>query len=339
MAGPTKPTPAGEGERRAQRGYVPQYDLAAHLIYLAIAAGRLRWIGVADRGAGSFDDIVLGLTDRTQAYQVKSSGKPEPFTVSTVLTGAADILARMIDARAKLATIGGLIETIFVTDDYPRLDDNIGAAEKPVSSAAFVRALEAHRESWTLNDWFTSPFAPLIEHLQSAAQLDESAFAALLRGMQFRVGVQPPGATSPQDERRVGDIAALLPRLAADPEDQDRWRLDELLARLKWRDAFALRHEHAFPVDALYQSNQSTQRALLETLGRIESGYCALVGAPGSGKSTLLAAGLLPAPRALSRLPPQRGPRPGARRSGELSPRSRQTAETAGARRQHHSRC
>jgi hypothetical protein len=299
MPGQTKPTPPGEGERRAQRGYVPQYDLAAHLIYLAMAAGKLRWIGVADRGAGSFDDIVLGLTDRTQAYQVKASGTPEPFTVSTVHTGAATILARMIDARSKLAPIGGVIETIFVTDDYPRIDDNVGADDKPVSSAAFVRALEAHRENWTLKDWLASAFAPLITNLQGAARLDETAFAALLRGMQFRVGVQPPGANSPQDERRVGDIAALLPRLAADPVDQDRWKLDELLARLKWRDAFSLRHEHAFPVDALYQSNQNTQRALLETLGRVESGYCALVGAPGSGKSTLLAAGLLPAPRAL----------------------------------------
>jgi len=299
MGGPTKQIPPGEGERRAQRGYVPQHDLSAYLVYLAMAAGKLRWIGVADRGAGSFDDIVLGLADRTQAYQVKSSTMPEPFTVSTALTGAAKILARMIDARAKLAPIGGVIETIFVTDDYPRLDDNVGAAGRPVSSAAFVRALDAHRETWTLDDWLASAFAPLITKLKDAAQLDDTAFAALVCGMQFRVGVQPPGANSPQDQRRVGEIAALLPRLAADRADQDRWALDELLARLKWRDAFALRHEHAFPVDALYQSNQSTQRDLLETLGRVESGYCALVGAPGSGKSTLLAAGLLPAPRAL----------------------------------------
>lgn len=238
MAGPAKSIPPGEGERRAQRGYVPQYDLAAHLIYLAMAAGKLRWIGVADRGAGSFDDIVLGLADRTQAYQVKASGTPEPFTVSTALTGAATILERMIDARAKLAPIGGIIETIFVTDNYPRVDDNVGTADEPVSSAAFVRALEAHRESWTHSDWLASAFAPLIAKLQGEAQLDDAAFAALLHGMQFRVGVQPPGADTPQDQRRVGDIAALLPRLAADPADKDRWALDELLARIMhqgWR--------------------------------------------------------------------------------------------------------
>src|SRR2546423_333726 len=144
MTGRIKQTPPGEGERRAQLGFVPQYDLAAHLIYTALAVGKLRWIGVADRGAGSFDDIVLGLTDRTQAYQIKSSGAPEPFSVSTLLVGAARILERMIDARSKLATTSAaLIETIFATDDYPRANDNVGAAERPVSSAAFVRTLEA----------------------------------------------------------------------------------------------------------------------------------------------------------------------------------------------------
>jgi hypothetical protein len=34
--------PAGEGERRAQRGYVPQYDFAASLIYEGLASGRLQ---------------------------------------------------------------------------------------------------------------------------------------------------------------------------------------------------------------------------------------------------------------------------------------------------------
>lgn len=58
----------GERERRAQRGYVPQYDLAARVIYEALAAGRLQWIGLADRGAGAFDDVVLGLYDRIAAY-------------------------------------------------------------------------------------------------------------------------------------------------------------------------------------------------------------------------------------------------------------------------------
>lgn len=39
-------TPAGEGERRAVGGLVRQYDLAARVIYQAIASGELAWLGL-----------------------------------------------------------------------------------------------------------------------------------------------------------------------------------------------------------------------------------------------------------------------------------------------------
>jgi len=87
----------GEGERRAQRGFVSQYDLAAHLIYANLAAGTLKWIGLADRGAGRFDDIVLGLASRTIAYQVKSSRNPSSFSVRTLLLGAEPKLQRQLE--------------------------------------------------------------------------------------------------------------------------------------------------------------------------------------------------------------------------------------------------
>jgi energy-coupling factor transporter ATP-binding protein EcfA2 len=96
----------------------------------------------------------------------------------------------------------------------------------------------------------------------------------------------------------MGEVAALLPRLVADPSNRDRWSVSDLLARLGWRDPFALRHGHAFPVDALHQVNTRTQERLHQVLASVTAGYVGLVGPPGCGKSTLLAAGLLPAPRA-----------------------------------------
>ena len=90
----------------------------------------------------------------------------------------------------------------------------------------------------------------------------------------------------------------MLPRLAADEADRDRWTVSELLERLRWRDIFKLRHAHAFPVDALYETNVPTHDLLQKALSAITTGYISLVGPPGSGKSTLLAAGLLPTPRA-----------------------------------------
>ena len=156
-------TPPGEGERRAQRGYVPQYDIGARFIYEALASGHLLWIGVADRGAGAFDDIVLGLTDRIAAYQVKTSRDPEPFSIRTILLGAAGLLGRMIDARRRLTTDypTTLVETIYACDDHPRTDDDV-ANSNGISSAAFLRAHAAHRLTWSLLDWKASVFAGLV---------------------------------------------------------------------------------------------------------------------------------------------------------------------------------
>lgn len=300
-----KPTPSGEGERRAQRGYVPQYDLGARVVYEAIAAGRLHWVGLADRNAGTFDDLVLGLNDRIVAYQLKTSRDPVSFSIRTVLLQAKDLLGCMVTARRKLRCDfpDSLIETVYACDDYPRIDDNIfGEGIHAISSAAFVRAHEAYRLVWSLVEWRASPFSAFISDVQAESQLDDQEFEALWRNARFLVGGQHRslglGNYSTVDDRRLRDIAALLPRLVADPIDRDRWSVVEILAKLAWRDPFDLRHGHAFPVDALYQSNGLTQAELQRALSGAASGYVSLVGPPGSGKSTLLAAGLLPTTRA-----------------------------------------
>jgi hypothetical protein len=295
-------TPSGEGERRAQRGYVPQYDLGARLIYEAMAAGRLRWVGVADRDAGAFDDIVLGLGDRIAAYQVKTSAAPEPFSIKTLLLGAAGLLSRMLESRRKLRAVhpNALVETSYACDDYPSTTDKLcGSA----SSAALLRAHEAHRRSWSLADWRKSPFAAFVAEVQAASNLDDDAFHEFWRHTRFFPNGQARYLANTQrtsgDLRRIQEIAALLPRLVSDPVDRDRWTLEDMLARLNWREPFQLRHGHAFPVDALYESNASTQEALQQVLSTVTRGYVSLVGPPGCGKSTLLAAGLLPTPQAV----------------------------------------
>jgi hypothetical protein len=293
----TKLTPSGEGERRAQRGYVPQYDLGARVIYEAMAAGRLQWIGLADRNAGTFDDLVLGLRDRIVAYQLKTSRDPIPFSIRTILLEAKDLLGRMLEARRKLHRDfpESPIETVFACDDYPRTDDNIcsGCGSRAISSAAFIRAHEAHRMSWTLSDWRASPFAAFVLDIQAASQLDDQQFEAAWRNTRFLVGGQHRslglGNYNATDDRRLRDIAALLPRLVADPIDRDRWSVSEILSKLAWRDPFALRHGHAFPVDALYQSNGPTQAALQRALSTATSAFSRKLSKPLASVNALMA--------------------------------------------------
>src|ERR1700734_3320966 len=78
----------GEGERRAMRGYVPQWRLGARLIYAGLASGNLRWVGLADPSAGSFDDVVLGYADHVIGYQLKTDRDEGAFRLKTLLLGA-----------------------------------------------------------------------------------------------------------------------------------------------------------------------------------------------------------------------------------------------------------
>jgi len=294
----------GEGERRAQRGYVTQYDFAASLIYEGLASGKLHWIGVADRQAGNFDDLVLGYANHIFAYQVKASADPSPFSIRTLLIGAENLLGKIVKARQSISRSAqaASVEIIYVSDNFPRTDDSITDLEPPMSSAAYLRAHEAHRLSWTLPDWKSSIYAGFVTNVRNASGLDDLDFETLWRFLSFKTGAESRECGLPfpssDDQRRIKQIAALLPRLVADHSDQDRWSVHEVLTKLQWDSPFTLRHSHTFPVDALYESNQETQQKLSETLHGVKSGYVALVGPPGTGKSTLLAAGIIPSPRA-----------------------------------------
>lgn len=293
----------GEGERRAMRGYVPQYDFAAAVIYEAIANGQLRWVGLADRSAGNFDDVVLGLRDRTVCHQVKTRTAARVQSLRTLLLGGVGLMRSLAAAWLKVrATEGDPVEVIYVCDDYLADNDSLDPkAVPPFSSLAFLRTLGANR-SWPLEHWIASPYGGFVAELKSATGLGDADFAAFWPnitiiaagdGRRRHERSQPP-----HDRRRISDIAALLPRLVADDADKDRWTVEELLGRLNWRDPFTTRHGHAFPLDALVQVNPQTQARLQAALAKVASGYIALLGPPGCGKSTLLQVGLLPTPRA-----------------------------------------
>lgn len=295
----TRPlTPSGEGERRAQRGFGPQYRMAASLIYDQLAAGQLRWIGVAHREAGKFDDLVLGLRDRVVGVQVKTSQSPSPFRLGDLLLGAEKLWPSIVDGLGRLATLDPQrpAAVIYACDDPPSVNDQIG--ETPGSCSADLLDLHGrHAADWTQADWDTTPFGRFVRRLQEEAGLADDAFLTAWRNVTFVTGGygRLPGAAerTPQDAARVESLAKLLPELVEDHADRDRWEVAEVLARLKWRDAFGPRHNHRFPVPDLHQPNEQALGKLADALARTDKGYLALIGPPGSGKSTLLAEGVL----------------------------------------------
>ena len=77
-------TAPAEGERRALRGYIGQYERAGAAIYAALERDELLWIGVADRNAGIADDLVLGFGGLVVGHQFKTSKFPTTFTSRTL---------------------------------------------------------------------------------------------------------------------------------------------------------------------------------------------------------------------------------------------------------------
>ena len=285
-------TAPGEGERRAVRGYVGQYERAGAAIYAALERDDLLWIGVADRNAGIADDLVLGFDGVVVGHQFKTSKFPGTFTVETLFTGANGLLKPLIHAWQclRIGNPGWRIEIRLVVTDFPSTIDKPGDGSPP-HSAAFLEEFRQH-PGRSLQDWYSPEWSRLIEHLRCEAGLSDTEFEQFLHSLRV---VHDAAADfvqlhklSSEQARLASQIAKTLPKLVADVRDKDRWTRDELLRELGWRDPAKTILIHRFPVGAYVQRNRDTELKLLGALRDVDQGYVALLGPPGSGKSTLL---------------------------------------------------
>lgn len=293
-------TPPAEGERRAQRGYVGQYEKVGAAIYAALERDQLRWIGVADRSAGIADDLVLGFDGLVVGHQFKTSRFPGTFTVETIFTGAGGLLKPLIHAWQCLSkdAPSARVEIRLVVNDIPSVKDKPGDASPP-HSAAFLDEFE-RSPCRLLKEWQASGWARLIDLLQRASGLNEAEFERFLHCLRVVHGAAADFVQfhklSAEQSRLASEIARTLPKLVSDARDKDRWSRDELLQELGWRDPAKTLHIHRFPVGTYVQRNRDTEFSLLEALRAVDQGYLALIGPPGSGKSTLLQVALATEP-------------------------------------------
>jgi len=284
-------TPPGEGERRAQRGYVRQYQAAAAAIYDALDRDELVWVGVADRRAGIADDIVLGLRDRVVGHQFKTSKFPGTFRLETLFFGAEGLFGPLVQAWKQLSAdfSSERIEVRLVTNDYPSTTDKL-IKEPEGHSAGFFRALEAQQQD-DLPGLRASKWKAVVDDLEAKSGLSTAEFETFLSGLRVFSGPRADFLhvyrLAPSATEQARKIASLLPQLVADDRDRDRWSRQDLLDELQWRDTFAVRRPHQFPIGLHVQRNISTEQDLARAL-RAAGGYVALVGPPGSGKSTTL---------------------------------------------------
>lgn len=284
------PTPPGEGERRAQRGYTRQYAAAAAAIYHGLEQGDLSWVGLADRCAGIADDIVLGYDGDVVGHQFKTSRDPGTFRIRTLLTGARGLLPGLVVAWGELrdSCPGQNIRIRVVVSDTPAGNDEV--SDGAGSTQQFVTHWQSHL-GWSMAEWRTSPWWPIVEHLWTASSLLEPEFEEFFRRLELIHGDQADFATrygiTAQSRPQVDLIAQRLPKLVARVPEQDRWTREEFLREMGWSDT-ETRHRHQFPIGLAVQRNPSSEVQLRGALTATPSGYLSLIGPPGSGKSTLL---------------------------------------------------
>lgn len=291
-SGRARATAPAEGERRALRGYMGQYEKAGAAIYAELERGQLLWIGVADRSAGIADDLVLGFDGLVVGHQFKTAKFPATFTIETLLTGADGLLKPLVSAWQSLRKTdpSSRVEIRLVVSDYPSTNDRPGGAT-PEHSAAFLDEFQRFPDR-SLQAWKSTSWNRLIELLRQASGLDDIDFERFLNALRVMHGAAADFVQfhklSAEKARLAAEIANMLPKLVTDTRDKDRWSREELLGELGWRDPAKTRHLHRFPVGAYVQRNRDTELSLLQALRAIDQGYVALVGPPGSGKSTLL---------------------------------------------------
>ena len=268
-----------EGERRAMRGYVGQYERAGAAIYAELDRGQLLWIGVADRSAGIADDLVLGFDTRVVGHQFKTAKFPGKFTVETLFIGANGLLKPLVDAWQSLrrANPGYRVEIRLVVSDYPSNTDRPGDAA-PAHSAAFLDEFDRCPDR-CLHAWRGSSWGRLIETLRQASGLGDDDFERFLHGLRVLHGAAADFAQfhklSAEQARLAAEIAKVLPKLVTDARDKDRWSREEILQELGWKDPAKTRHLHQFPVGAYVQRNRDTELSLLQALRAVDQGYVA----------------------------------------------------------------
>lgn len=292
--------PPGEGERAARRGYVHQDRASARLIYAALLDQSLDWIGLADRRAGKFDDLVLGLKTEVIGHQFKKSGAPTPKGITALLLGKDSAISELAVSFIELHEQfpEHRLRLRYYDNSPPTSSDRLIPGNELSSTAAFLAEVQRN-PSRPLQEWARTPWTSIMNRLLVASQLCEEDFNAFWSSLELMLGDCTASAIEPSDdpykEAQINQISECLPALIDNDPERNRWTRIEFLAAIGWRCEAT--QVHSFPIHPHVQSNPTTEANIAQALAAHASGYIALIGSPGSGKSTFLQREIKPAIR------------------------------------------
>lgn len=292
----------GDGERRAQVGYVGQYRVQACLLIRALREGNLEWIKVADPEAKKLDDFQLGSPGRVDAYQIKSSAHPEAMTFHQLTNGNPSLLSELAAGRKAIKDEISEARVVahLVTSDHPSTSGPVlggmTAPPTPAHFSAFLKQIwePVKRRSLSV-EGLPEAWKDAWSKFQSSSELSGSEFDEFVQDTELEFSFRAESHMFGTEKERLAleaDISAatnFFSSLVADPERIVRLTREQVMQRLGWSSRYEFRNKHEFPIDlTTYQPINESLNHLEHTLKSHRKGYVCVLGSPGSGKSTLL---------------------------------------------------
>lgn len=291
-------------------GYVPQYEIAAGLIYEALLDGSLEWFRVADPDAGSMDDILIATTGKLDAYQVKWAEYVESISYADFVRDSSTkrgdeklSLFRQLAEGWKHLNENYKERTVKVHLLHKLVPNSNPTAKIPLGDTA---PQHAHFQSFLKECWFdrrwcetgldkvAACWKEALLDLQRRSNFNDDQFLNFIRCCELEFNYKRPtdipitnqGQARKQED--IGKIYNLLTKMAGGERRIIELSKDDMLDRMAWSHRFKHKFVHEFPIDRTYQEIEDTVSSISDVLSQTKQGYVALLGTPGSGKSTTL---------------------------------------------------
>jgi len=288
-----------EGERRAMRGYYPQYHLATSLIIKGLHDKSLVKVVLVDPDAGRVDDILIYSTHRLDAYQVKWSMDNKYWNYKTdFLNEGSDtpsILSQLVDGWNRLRKPNMKTVVHLYTNQIPSTYDHLKISSGTISSSPnhtkyFIENLwiRAKSDLEEMVSTLSDEWNEFWNDFQELTGLNDEDFNEFIKNCELDLGQKQEDTKEHQQDFDV--LFKLLVEMVGTSDSLTAVELtrDKLLDLLGWTERFKLRSTHQLPLESFYIPLNTKINELKEKLSAINKGYIAILGPPGIGKSSFI---------------------------------------------------
>jgi hypothetical protein len=288
------------GEVAAIKGYEFQYSIFASEIYSALLNNdnQIEWIEFASNNTGKIDDVLIGLSDRILAFQIKNISSSNFTYASLTEADTQSILEGMFVGwkKLKVSNVEKRLDVRFITtqssSDSDRITDFLGSNKPSFQyflNNFWIPLSVGRYDGNSLPKVWGEVFEGLLKTAKASSREEMIAF---IKETKFVFDYSIPNYLDSYVERQRGiDIENIAKHIfkTVSRRGNIRYTKKEFLEEFGLTRRYASYYTHSFFVDEdHYQSINETWNEIDSLIKHHSNGYIALIGNAGSGKSTLL---------------------------------------------------